>query len=302
MIYVRRKPLIQTMVPHLDTSPRRTLDQLNSVKFTPKEEKLLEKPNIVLNEENKNYDLVYIVKESEKNSDLKYSLRSICKFCSFKNVWIIGYKPRWVTNVKYLHTRQTGNKWKNSMVNYEAACNCPEISDNFILMNDDFFAIRPIINWKEDTNKCLGTIEEKAAEYKAKKAASRWQNGFIYAEELLKELDCKHHFNYETHLPIIINKANFKKMLEMPTIKTFMQTDKVFHKRSMYKNLFYDEDLPEPKKIIDVKLELQKDLNSLSLTENWVSVYDYVVDNCRKYPRINKFLRAAFSDKCRFEV
>ena len=39
------------------------------------------------------YDLVYILKESEDNPDLVMSLRSIEKFCTYRNVWIIGYKP-----------------------------------------------------------------------------------------------------------------------------------------------------------------------------------------------------------------
>ena len=188
------------------------------------------------------------------------------------------------------------------MLNYEAACNHPEISENFILMNDDFFAIRQIVDWETDLNKCLGTISDKAKEYRLKKSASRWQNGFIYAEQLLKDLNCKNQYNYETHLPIIINKSDFKKMLNMPIIQRFMRTDKVFHKRSIYKNLFYNIVNSEPKKIIDVKLELQKDLDSIPLTENWVSVYDYVVDNVRRYPQLNKVLRTLFVEKCRFEV
>lgn len=301
MIYVSRKPFVQTPLPHLNVAPRKVIEKMRAVKFTPKEERLFEKPQPIINENNKSYDLVYIVKESDNNPDLKYSLRSICRFCSFRYVWIVGYKPKWVTGVNYIHTVQTGNKWANSMLNYEAACNCENISENFVLMNDDFFAIRPILDWKEDTNKCLGTMDQKIAELDNKKQLSRWQNGFIYAKELLEQLHCKTQYNYETHLPIIINRENFKKMLNTPIIREFMQTTKVLHKRSIYKNMFPDIEIP-PKKILDVKLELQKDLDSISLSENWVSVFDYVVDNCIKYPRINKFLRTLFSEKCRFEI
>ena len=45
-------------------------------------------------------DFVYIVKEDEKNEDLKYSLRSIAKFYPENKVWIVGYKPSWVKNVE----------------------------------------------------------------------------------------------------------------------------------------------------------------------------------------------------------
>jgi len=168
------------------------------------------------------------------------------------------------------------------------------------LMNDDFFAIRQIVSWKETTNRCLGTIDEKINALKAKRSLSRWQQAFGFAKELLTDLNCKSQYNYETHLPIIINKTNFKTMLTIPAVQAFMKTPKVFHKRSIYKNLFHDDTIPT--KILDVKIELQQDLNNLPLTENWVSVYDYVVDNNRRYPRVNKVLRSLFADKCRFEV
>lgn len=302
MIYVRRTPSPQTHIPHLDLQGRGVNRYMTSLTLTNKELALLKPEFTEFNPKNKEYDLVYIVKEGNGNTDLKYSLRSICKFCEFRKVWIVGYKPNWVKDVGYIHTLQKGNKWKNSMLNYEAACNHPEISDNFVLMNDDFFAIRQIVDWEKDTNKCLGTIPEKAKEYRIKRSASRWQNGFIYAEQLLNDLGCKQQYNYETHLPIIINKNDFKIMLTIPAVQTFMKTDKVFHKRSIYKNLFYKNTDSEPQKILDVKLELQKDLDSIPLTENWVSVYDYVVDNVRRYPQLNKILRTLFAEKCRFEV
>lgn len=302
MIYVNRTPFVQTTIPHLDNvRPGKTNPYLALARLTPKQETLLNPTFIDFDLTNKDYDLVYIVKEGDNNVDLKYSLRSICKFCTFRNVWIIGYKPKWIKDVKYIHTEQTGNKWKNSMLNYETACDCPEISDNFVLMNDDFFAIRQIVSWKETTNRCLGTIDEKINALKAKRSLSRWQQAFGFAKELLNNLNCKSQYNYETHLPIIINKANFKTMLTIPAVQAFMKTPKVFHKRSIYKNLFQDT-IEAPKVIEDVKIELLNDLDSLPLTENWVSVYDYVVDNVRRYPQINKLLRTLFEEKCRFEV
>lgn len=61
-------------------------------------------------ESDANYDLVYILKQSDINPDLKFSLRSIEKFCTYRKVWIVGYKPSWIKNVEYLPTVQTGNK------------------------------------------------------------------------------------------------------------------------------------------------------------------------------------------------
>ena len=301
MIYVSRPKTVHTPVPHLDTYPRGASRYLNSVIFTEKEQALLSPAFTEFSVKNLQYDLVYIVKNSETNVDLQYSLRSISKFCSFKNLWIVGYKPRWVTNVKYLPTIQTGDKWKNSMINYEAACKSPEISENFILMNDDFFAIRQIVDWEVDLNKCLGTIDEQLMSFKNKAQLSHWQAGFVHAKQILKDLGCKTQINYETHMPIIINKTKFLEFLNLPRIIAFQKTNNVLHKRTIYKNLYPDSYI-NPTKIKDVKLETQKDLDTQSLNENWLSVFDYVVDNCRRYPRLNKLLRELFPEKCKFEI
>lgn len=248
----------------------------------------------------KNYDLVYIVKEDDNNPDLMMSLRSIDKFCTFHKVWIIGYKPSWVQNVEYIPTVQNGNKWKNSCTNWQAACKCKDISNDFILMNDDFFALKPIVDWKKSLNLALGTIDEEAAKYKNTKF-SRWQGGFIYASELLDQLCCSTRYNYEAHTPIIINKKNYLKFLKLKPIKEFMETRNVLHKRSLYKNLFPDYN-DEPKIIRDVKIRLNCDLLSLWLCESWLSVFDGVVSNYNQFPKTNAFLLRMFPEKSRFEI
>ena len=131
---------------------------------------------------------------------------------------------------------------------------------------------------------------------------SRWKYGFDYAVELLNKLDCRSHYNYESHLPIIINKANFNQMMKLSCIKEFCQTPKVLHKRSVYKNLYPDEGLGKPRKINDVKITLNQDLTDAWLQEDWLSVFDDTVGNNRQYPRLNQFLNSMFPDKCKFEV
>ena len=249
-----------------------------------------------------NLDLVYILKASESNPDIRISLRSVAKFCNFRRIWIVGYKPSWIKGVRYIPTIQNQDKWKNSIINYMAACNCEEVSENFILMNDDFFALKPIYNWRENLNVCLGKLSDEVRKNANNPKKSRWKYGFDYAVDTLKELKCETEFNYETHLPIIINKANFKQMMKLPIIKDFMVTRKVLHKRSIYKNLYPDSVLTNPRKIDDVKITLNQDLSDVWLREDWLSVFDDTVGNTRQYPKLNQFLSSLFSEKCKFEV
>ena len=248
------------------------------------------------------YDLVYILKQSDVNPDLKFSLRSVEKFCTYKNIWVVGYKPNWVKNVQYIPTIQNGNKWVNSMTNIIAACNCPDISEDFILMNDDFFIIKNITDWKTSFNLCLDTIDEEAKKYEKVDKPSKWQSGFLYARILLNQLKCKRRYNYEYHGPIIFNKHKFLEMINIPEIADIIKTDKCFHKRSIYKNLYPDLDLPTPKKFTDTKIKLSYDLLNIFLNQSFFSVFDGVIDNDVKYPKTNAFLYRMFIEKSKYEI
>lgn len=249
------------------------------------------------------YTLVYILKQSDVNPDLRYSLRSVEKFCNYKDIWVVGYKPRWIKNVNYLPTVQNGNKWVNSMTNIIAACNCPEISDNFVLMNDDFFILQHIRDWKTSFNICLrNSVSQEAAKYEKSQKASKWQSGFIDAKKILRKLRCSRDFNYEYHGPIILNKQKFLEMLSIPEISENMREDQCFHKRSIYKNLYPDLDLPDPRHFTDTKLATGCDLANVFLHQSFLSVFDGVVDDDVKYPRINAFLYKMFPEKSKYEV
>ena len=91
-------------------------------------------------------------------------------------------------------------------------------------------------------------------------------------------------------------------MMKLPIIKDFMVTRKVLHKRSIYKNLYPDSVLTNPRKIDDVKITLNQDLSDVWLREDWLSVFDDTVGNTRQYPKLNQFLSSLFSEKCKFEV
>jgi len=243
-------------------------------------------------------DLVYIVKKSEKNEDLRYSLRSVAKNVSFNNIWIVGYKPSWVTNVRYLPVTQSGTKWDNSVKNIIAACECPLISDNFVLMNDDFFAIKPIDDIKKSVNVCLGSLEKAILKYE--KSVSSWKKAFKYVYDLLKELNIPGpYYNYESHTPLIINKKKYLEVMSLPAVVKFRKTPKVLHKRSLYKNI--DKIIPAVLPS-DVKIHSKID-NTLKKIEicDWLSVYDNQVDNWT-FRDLNSLLHQMFPDPCQYEV
>lgn len=278
-------------------------DYLNTVKLktklTPKMNSFLNATK-VFNANDALYDIVYIVKNGENNPDLKYSLRSIEKFCNYRNIYIIGYKPSWIKDVKYIKTTQSSTKWKNATNNILTACNTEEISDNFILMNDDFFAIEPIINWEENLNICWGKLDTIITRYSKLRKPSSWQKAFKNVKEVLENIKSKHFLNYELHTPLIINKKEFKEMYEIPEIVHIHNTlNSPFHRRTVYKNLYFTKN---PKIISDVKIKFGRDLCDNDLFYSWISVFDNVVENKAKYKRLNAFLSKLFPDKSKYEI
>lgn len=242
-------------------------------------------------------DLVYIVREGDKNPDLRYSLRSVAKFVQYDKIWIVGYKPDWVGNVEYIKVSQTSNKWKNSISNIIAACRSEDVSDDFVLMNDDFFALTNINNLEDSCNVALGTLDQKIE--KLKNYRSGWYNGFRSAKELLKKMNIPEpYYDYESHSPIIINKKHFLEFIERPEIKEFMKTDKVLHKRSVYKNIY-----KITPKILEDDIKIDNDYETYIKKDicGWLSVFDNQVNN-KYYPNLNNLLKTLFPDMCEYEL
>lgn len=242
-------------------------------------------------------DFVYIIKELENNNDLRYSLRSIAKFYPENKVWIVGYKPSWVKNVNYLPVKQSEDKWKNSINNILAACECKDISKDFILMNDDFFMIKPLVPIEMIGNTSLGLLTNTIKKYTKK---SPWFDAFPQIQVLLKELNIPEpYYDYEAHLPLQINKKKFLEVMSLPEVIEFMKTSKILHKRTLYKN--YDK----PKSITvlpaDAKINIAHDDSNKRVDIcGWLSVYDGQIGNTKFY-NLNSMLRINFSKPCIYE-
>lgn len=243
-------------------------------------------------------DFVYIVKEDENNEDLRYSLRSIAKYYPENRVWIVGYKPSWVKNVEYLPVKQSEDKWKNSITNILTACKCKDISNDFILMNDDFFMIKPLVPIEMIANTTLGLLSARFA--KDKKEKSPWHDAFKQVYDLLKDLNVPEpYYDFEAHLPLQINKKKFIKVINLPKVQEFMKTSKVLHKRTLYKN--FDKPEKITKIPADVKLNSRyDDANKRVNICGWLSVFDKQVGNA-KFGLLNRELHSNLCQPCIYE-
>ena len=89
-------------------------------------------------------DIVYFVKETKENEELRYSLRSLSNFPHGK-VWFYGGCPDGLNPDFHVPVKQDkDNKWKNVSMMLDMACNNQDITKEFWLFNDDFFIMEKI--------------------------------------------------------------------------------------------------------------------------------------------------------------
>ena len=111
------------------------------------------------------YDVVYFVKESKTNEELRYSLRSLKNF-PHRKVWFYGGCPEGLKPDHHVYVEQDqANKWLNINKSIKEAVHNPDITDDFWLFNDDFFIMKPVkkpCNYYDgDLYKRIVTLEDK---------------------------------------------------------------------------------------------------------------------------------------------
>lgn len=148
---------------------------------------------------------------------------------------MVGDCPDNIRKDKIVHipTEQTGTKWRNSIHNLRTACADERLSDDFILMNDDFFILRPIK--EKDLKVHWGTMQSVHDMYSKKHGKeTRWCKGMRETAELLKKRGFEEPKCYDLHTPMVLNKRHFLGIFELEGVNDI----DVLHARSLYGNLY----------------------------------------------------------------
>lgn len=177
-------------------------------------------------------DIVYIVGRESRWDDmeLKYSLRSVEKHCInwSGRVFIIGHKPRFIHNVIHIPASDAHkNKARNIMEKVLIAASSDDVSENFMLLNDDYFLRKPVdVTNYPYWHKCdlARTMDINKTEYYFHVKATF---------DMLKYLE-RPILNFDTHCPIIYNKEKFRDL-----VKNFnWDIPHGYILRSMYCNIY----------------------------------------------------------------
>lgn len=234
-------------------------------------------------------DIVYFVKDSAENEELRYSLRSVEKNFPHRKVWFIGGKPQGLRPDQYLPINQRAEtKWANTSLLLQAACKCDDISDDFVLFNDDFFVMKQVTSLPYYSD---GSLERRIMELKDRHTAGAYISRMEDTLRMLKRNSCPT-FNYAVHYPMIINK---KEMLETFTKFSFGEMW-----RSLYGN--HHRKLPEYRTDCKVYSLGIDDLPTTELEPFGDSEYLSTTDNSFKFGAVGTYIRNQFKEKSRFEV
>ncbi len=180
-------------------------------------------------------DIVYVLKsENFTDNELKYSLRSLEKYgFNYNRIFLIGGKPSSLNydKISYLYFPDISNVCEFSVyMKIVFLCCKSDVSENFILFNDDYYLLKPI------NLSCIPYY------YKRQEISLiyRHQNTFNEMAILTRKFLLKHNkniFDFKPHYPIIYNKL---KILELTSLykQSFKISPLGLSLRDLYCNWF----------------------------------------------------------------
>ena len=155
-------------------------------------------------------DVVYICREGE-NEELRYSIRSVVENMPHSKIWVVGGKPSWYTG-NHIEIRQFKTKFANARANMNAIVSSPDISDDFILMNDDFFVMQQI---EDVVDYYSGPLAKKIDYFRKKHPSSAYTKLLLRSYKEMKRHGIQIPLDYTLHIPMKMNKQKLADILPL---------------------------------------------------------------------------------------
>lgn len=173
-------------------------------------------------------DVVYVNRDGE-NPELRYSLRTLQNVVHGR-VWIFGGAPSWINPDTVTHRRrvQKGSPYASTRAHIAAACNTKEVSDPFLLWNDDFFVMEEVGEVPPLHRGSLRAMVERFADVK-----TLWVRGMQETANALLQSGYDDALSYDLHAPLIVHKAEMREALRWAS----RAKNDAVHVRTFYGNL-----------------------------------------------------------------
>lgn len=231
-------------------------------------------------------DLLYILGDGSRCGDkeIRYSLRSACKYLDFDRFYLVGEKPNRIAPDTYIEAEDPYDlKVQNAYHKYRIGLEA-DISEDVVFMNDDFILMEPHSPrhyWK-------GTIEQEVLERSG--TQSRYWHGMVKTLGVFPE-----GLNFEVHYPFPVKKSEWLEVMD--TFETLIQPGGALL-RNLYGNTtgaFPRQEITEDCKTYEVPYN-EEDYSALE-GKSVVSLSDEAM-----HVKTLQWLDALLPDKCRYET
>jgi hypothetical protein len=154
-------------------------------------------------------DVVYVVRPGEKNEELRFSIRSVIANLPHRKIWIAGYCPKWLTEVGHIKVPTMPGGHVSAKANLKAACLEPEVSEEFVYMNDDFFIMEPVERMPVMHRGPLSEV------VKTEKWAGGYQRAMAKTLAILTKQGIEEPLMYDLHGPMLVTKTGMLEALAL---------------------------------------------------------------------------------------
>ncbi len=233
-----------------------------------------------------------------QGEELKYSIRSVCKFAQFDfDIVIVGDKPIWYTG-KHIPATPIRNKRFTRAFDIakklELVCESELVSDDFLYMYDDQYFVNPVK--LEDLSGAVA-ISEIVERRKGRVGSEVWKELLARTVDILARAEAERIYNYETHLPRVLNKRK---------LKLLMDAYDLHRQPLLFNTLYFNEYYHKPRVILEKENTIKAGLYKQQTS-------DAIVNLCRGKLVLNNgekafnhalkiFLKNSYPNSCIFEV
>lgn len=154
-------------------------------------------------------DIVCPVRPGDQNESLRLAIRSWQANLTFDRIWIVGYKPNWLTGVEHIPGNPTNNGHHNVYANMLIASQHEDVSSTYLAVNDDFFVTAPTV--PEVFHRC--TLDEHLNIPRVKRGGW-WKDSLETTRVCLQAHGIAEPLSYELHVPLPVDKAAMAQTLE----------------------------------------------------------------------------------------
>lgn len=138
-------------------------------------------------------DFVYPLAHQTNHEELRYSLRSLSNIAHGK-VFLGGHIPDWAINIVATPRKKEGiSRHKDAFLNVRQQLDNPELGEELVIMNDDFFILKPIAE--------IPIYRGREVGY------STWRGASEATLKMMKKFGCWSGASYEQHLPFLCEKS-----------------------------------------------------------------------------------------------